>query len=146
MTKWASKNNNKETFWGKMWVDSIFLWAGFDFVMVWLCLVLSFDKVFSVASERQQKKVFCSIDNQEKSLKATGYFIFHQAVFKFFYLSCTDFLHCGTYMQLCLIAYKCSVVSFHTPCPIYVFPLYAWWSSEKGFLNCIKFMSTVTFA
>lgn len=67
-----------------MWVDSIFLWAGFDFVMVWLCLVLSFDKVFSVASERQQKKVFCSIDNQEKSLKATGYFIFHQAVFKFF--------------------------------------------------------------
>lgn len=68
-----------------MWVDSIFLWPGFDLVMVRLCLVLSFDKVFfSGIRKATKKRVFCSIDNQEKSLKATGYFIFHQAVFKFF--------------------------------------------------------------
>lgn len=95
-----------------------------------------------MASERQ-KKVFCSIDNQEKPLKVTGYFIFHQAVFKVFNCSVLFFfffLHCGTYMQLCLIAYNCTVVSLHSSCPIYVFPLYAWRSSEKCFLNCIKFV------
>jgi len=41
-----------------------------------------------VASERQtKKKSFVANDNQEKPLKATGYFIFHQAVFKVFICS-----------------------------------------------------------
>lgn len=144
------QKTTKKPFEGKMWVDSIFLWAGFDLVMVWLCLVLWFDKVFFQWHQKgnnNNKKVFCSIDNQEKSLKKHWLFYFSSGSFQIFYLSCIGFLHCGTYMRLCLIAYECSVVSFHTSLPIYVFPLYAWLIfKKKGFLNCIKFMSTVNFA
>lgn len=93
----------------------------------------------------KKNNVFCSIANQEP-LKATGDFIFHQAVFKVslvLYL----FLHCGTYMQFCLIASKCTVASLSLPLSIHCFIL-RWvisWEKNVFWIVYMKSMSTVNF-
>lgn len=87
------KTNKIKLLMENMWVDSIFLWVG---VMVWLGLVLS-------PALMRRFLSFCSTDNQDKPFKVTGYFIFHQAIFKIFIclvLCFVFFLHCGTYKQL----------------------------------------------
>lgn len=77
----------------KMWVDSIFLQAG----RIWK----RFDVLASILCPGEKISIFYSADDQEQPLKATGYFIFHQAIFicsVLFLFVC--FLHCGTYKQL----------------------------------------------
>lgn len=56
-------------------MDSIFLWVG----LFGNGLTVP---GFTTCSDEKIFLSFCSTDNQEKPLKATGYFIFHQAIFK----------------------------------------------------------------
>lgn len=78
-------------------MDSIFLQVG----QIWEQL----DVLASIICPDEKIFIFYSADDREKPLKATGYFIFHQAIFKIFIcsvlFSCLFFfLHCGTYKQL----------------------------------------------
>lgn len=92
---------------GKMWVDSIFLQVG----RVWS----QFGGLGSAICSDGKIFIFCSADGQGEPFKATGYFIFHQAIFKIFicfsivgflgffvclFVFCFLFLHCGTYKRL----------------------------------------------
>lgn len=92
--------------------------------------------MLSTGIKNVKKKVFCSIANQEP-LKATGDFIFHQAIFQVLLVLYLFYIVLHN-MQFCLIASKCTVASlsptlYHLLLQFMLHDLL----KKKCFLNCI---------
>lgn len=71
----------------------------------------------SVICSDEKIFIFCSADGREEPFKATGYFVFHQAIFKIFIcFSIVGFLFSLFYTVVHisnLTSDKCTVVRYH---------------------------------